>query len=41
MEPIYTVEFAVKVVCNGVNNGSCKSGDILHVILEYDNAHGR
>ena len=40
MEPIYTVEFAVKVVGNGVNNGRCISGDSLHFVREYDNAHG-
>ena len=40
IEPIYSVEFIIKVVGNGVNDGICITGDTLHVIREYDNAHG-
>ena len=35
------VQFTFKVVGNGVNDGSCKLGDSLSVIREYNNAHGR
>jgi hypothetical protein len=40
IDPIYSVEFMIKVVGNGVNDGICKTGDTLHVIREYDNADG-
>ena len=39
--PFLVVQFTVKVVGNGVNEGSCQSGDTLFLIREYDNAHGR
>ena len=41
MEFVFNVEFVFKVVGNGVNEGSCKFGDNLILIREYDNAHGR
>ena len=41
MDPCYAVDFIIKVVGNGVNEGFCKTGDSLHVVREYDNAHGR
>ena len=41
MEPIYDVEFIIMVVGNGVNEGSCRLGDTLRVIREYDNPYGR